>query len=333
MCRAALLMLIALMGLQVIALPLRAQPAAVDPLLALRDSVVAVQSRAVEDARSNATLGRNRFGSGVVIDTDGHILTIGYLVIESEQVDVTLPTAATYPAKVVGFDHATGFALLKPILPIKLKPISIGSSSALADQELMIVLPFEGLGPGAATQLVSRRPFAGSWEYLLESPIYTFPPSAAWAGAALLNEKGELVGIGSLFVRDAVAPGVYSPGNLFVPIDLLKPIQADLIAQGRRTTRVNPWLGVTTDDSSGYVAVLRVSQDGPAYRAGMRTGDFIIAVAGSEVRTLLELYRKAWSLGGAGTQIPVEVEREGRRFPMLIESIDRTEFFKKPAGL
>lgn len=327
-------MLLVLLGLQGLAMgPAMGQTASTDVLSALRESVVAVRSRAVEDARSNPTLGRERLGSGVVIDGQGHILTIGYLVIESEEVDVTVSSGATYPARVIGYDHATGFAVLRPLLPIKLKPVAIGSSGKLVDQELMIVLPFEGLGPGSATQLVSRRPFAGSWEYLLESALYTFPPNAAWAGAALLNERGELVGLGSLYVRDAMAQGMFSPGNLFVPIDLLKPIQRDLLTKGVRSSGIHPWMGITPDDSSGYVAILRVSKDGPADQAGLRAGDFITAVAGKEVRTLPDLYRSAWALGGAGTRIPIEVERDGRRFPMVIHSIDRTTFFKKPDGL
>ena len=327
-------LLLFLIGVQGFALtPAIGQSGSGDVLSALRESVVAVRSRAVEDARSNTTLGRERLGSGVVIDEQGHILTIGYLVIEAEEVDIRVSSGATYPARVVGYDHATGFAVLRPLLPIALKPLVIGSSEKLAQQELMVVLPFEGLGPGSATQLVSRRPFAGSWEYLLDSAIYTFPPNAAWAGAALLNQRGELVGLGSLYIRDAIAEGMFSPGNIFVPIDLLEPIQRDLVTKGVRSSGLNPWMGITPDDSNGYVAILRVSKDGPADQAGLRAGDFITAVAGKEVRTLRDLYRTAWGLGSAGTRIPIEVERDGRKFPLVIKSIDRTTFFKKPDGL
>lgn len=301
-------------------------------LAKLLSSVVGVASRAGEDARSNATLGRNRVGSGVVIDEAGHILTIGYLVIESESIDIALSNGASYPARLVGYDHATGLAVLKSILPIKLSPVTIGDSTGLKDQELLIILPHLGLGPGSPAQLVSRRNFAGSWEYMLEKPIYTFPANPTWAGAPLLTERGELVGVGSLFVRDAISEGVYSPGNLFVPIEVLKPILADLISRGRRSSRVNPWMGITPDDSSGWVGILRVSKDGPADRAGLRPGDFITAIDGKEIFTLKDLYQRAWGLGGAGTRIPMEVERMGRRFPLVVESIDRTDFFIQPRG-
>jgi serine protease Do len=142
-----------------------------------------------------------------------------------------------------------------------------------------------------------------------------------------------LVGLGSLYIRDAIAEGMFSPGNIFVPIDLLEPIQRDLVTKGVRSSGLNPWMGITPDDSNGYVAILRVSKDGPADQAGLRAGDFITAVAGKEVRTLRDLYRTAWGLGSAGTRIPIEVERDGRKFPLVIKSIDRTTFFKKPDGL
>lgn len=303
-----------------------------DPLAALLKSVVAISSTAVENAPSNAVLGRDRVGSGVVIDSEGHILTIGYLVIESESLDITLPSGETFPGRVVGYDHATGFALVKSILPARLQPVKLGNSAGLSDQELLIVLPYPAIGAGSATQLVSKRSFAGSWEYLLDSALYTFPPNPSWAGAGLLNEKGELVGLGSLFVRNTLSDEVYSPGNVFVPIDILKPILADLIKSGKRASRVHPWMGLTSDDSSGWVGILRVSRGGPAERAGIRPGDFITAVNGKEVRTLGEFYRTAWALGGPGTGIPVEVERNNRRFATMIESVDRTDFFVRPRG-
>src|SRR5438034_5997944 len=132
--------------------------------------------------------------------------------------------------------------------------------------------------------VVSRRPFSGSWEYLLDSAIFTYPPVPDWSGAPLIGTKGELLGIGSLIVPDAGAPGTQSPGNMFVPIDLLKPVLSELIAKGRRSAPARPWLGVNADELRGRLFVSRVSPEGPAERAGLQADDIVLAVGGEEDR-------------------------------------------------
>jgi serine protease Do len=302
-----------------------------DPLLSLNQSIVGVVSQAVEGARSTATLGRTRVGSGVVIDRDGHILTIGYLVIESERLDIRLYDGKTYPARVVAYDHATGLSLIRPILPLSLQPITLGDSRRLKLEDLLITLPFSGFGPGLPTQLVSRRLFTGPWEYLLESPLYTFPPHPAWAGAPLLDESGTLVGIGSLFLQDARGDQSV-PGNLFVPIEVLMPVLDQLKRGGRAAEQQRPWLGVSTDDGSGYVAVTRISQGGPSEAAGVRPGDFILAVNGKPVRSVAEFYRTVWALGPAGVEVPLLLERSGKSVSITIRSVDRIDTFMQPKG-
>ncbi len=302
-----------------------------DPLLHLNQSIVGVVSQAVEGARSTATLGKTRVGSGAVIDRDGHILTIGYLVIESERLDIRLHDGKTYPARVVAYDHATGLALIKSILPLSLRPLTLGDSRRLKLDDLLITLPFSGFGPGMPTQLVSRRLFTGPWEYLLEAPLYTFPPHPAWAGAPLLDENGALVGVGSLFLQDARGDQSV-PGNMFVPIEILMPVLEQLKQGGRPVAQLRPWLGISTDDGSGYVAVTRTSQGGPAEAAGVLAGDFILAVNGRAVRSVAEFYRAVWALGSAGVEVPLVLERSGKSLLVSIRSIDRVESFARPMG-
>lgn len=302
-----------------------------DPLLHLNQSIVGVVSQAVEGARSTTTLGKTRVGSGAVIDREGHILTIGYLVIESERLDIRLHDGKTYPARVIAYDHATGLALIKSILPLSLKPLTLGDSRRLKVDDLLIALPFSGFGPGLPTQLVSRRLFTGPWEYLLEAPLYTFPPHPAWAGAPLLNEDGALVGVGSLFLQDARGDQSV-PGNMFVPIEILMPVLEQLRQGGRPVGQLRPWLGVSTDDGSGYVAVTRISQGGPAEAAGIRPGDFILAVNGRAVRSVADFYRAVWALGSAGVEVPLVLERSGKSLLVSIRSIDRVESFARPMG-
>jgi len=296
------------------------------------ESIVGISSVAVDNARSLATLGKERSGSGIVIDKEGHILTIGYLVIEADTIEITLANGDTYPGKVVGYDHATGFAILKSIVPKKLFPVDLGESEKIKENDVLYILPHLDEGPGSPTKLVSRRPFAGSWEYFLEKPIYTYPFNPHWQGTPLLNEKGQLLGIGSLFIRDSIAEGINSPGNLFVPIELLKPILKDLINEGKRKTKLNPWMGLTPDDSSGKISITRVSKDGPAEAAGIKAGDVLLSVNNKEVKTMQDFYKTAWSLGGPGTKIPINIQREDKNINLIINSIDRMDFFIKPKG-
>ena len=287
-------------------------------------AVLAVSARAVENARSNATLGRERRGSGVLIDK-GYALTIGYLVIEAESIEVTGADGKAVPATLAGYDHASGFGLLKLVAPLAGKPLPLGDSSAVGEREPALVASREGAN---IVYVVSRRGFTGSWEYQLDSAIFTYPAVDAWSGAPLIGQKGDLLGIGSLIVPDAGAPGTQSPGNMFVPIDLLKPILADLKKQGKRAGPPRPWLGVNADEVRGRVFVSRVSPDGPSERAGLQRDDIVLAVGGEEVRTLAEFYGKVWARGAAGVTVPLKVLRGVQVRDLSVRSIDRVEYFR-----
>jgi serine protease Do len=290
-------------------------------------AVVAVQAKIQANARSAETLGLQRRGTGALV-REGYVLTIGYLVIEAEAVQVTGADGRTLPATVAGYDHASGFALLKVVGALSAKPLPLGDSASLAEREPAMVASASARDTPSLVYVVSRRPFSGNWEYLLDSAIFTYPPVMDWSGAPLIGAKGELLGIGSLIVPDAGGPGTQSPGNMFVPIDLLKPILEDLIAKGRRNGPARPWLGINTDEFRGRLFVERVSPDGPAERAGLKSGDIVLAVAGEEVTTLAELYRKIWGRGPAGTEVPLKVLQGAQVKELTVRSIDRIEYFR-----
>lgn len=295
---------------------------------ALLASVVRVKARALPDARSNATLGSQREGSGVIIDDKGHVLTIGYLVIEADAIEVTTAEGKTSPATLAGYDHATGFGLLRAALPLGAKPIDLGASADLALREPVMVAPHGGRDSVNLAYVMSKRQFAGSWEYLLDSAIFIAPPTLAWAGSALISREGKLVGIGSLLVRDSEEVGTPLPGNMFVPIDLLKPILADLIEQGRVSGPPRPWLGMATEELQGRLFVTRVSPEAPADRAGVRRGDIVVGVGADAVATHAELYQKLWALGPAGTEVPLRVLQGASVKEIKVRSIDRTGYFR-----
>ena len=117
-------------------------------------------------------------------------------------------------------------------------------------------------------QVVSRRPFSGSWEYRVEAAIFTYPPVVNWSGASLISAKGELLGLGSLMVGDAAGSGTQVPGNMLVPADLLKSILDDLISGGRAPGPARPWLGLITEEMRGHLFVTLLSIDRVDYFRG-----------------------------------------------------------------
>jgi S1-C subfamily serine protease len=268
-----------------------------------------------------------RSGTGALV-RDGYVLTIGYLVIEAEAIQVTGADGRTLPATLAAYDHASGLALLKVVGALGARPLPLGDSAALAEREPAMTVSAPARDSPTLVYVVSRRAFAGSWEYLLDSAIFTYPPVMEWSGAPLIGAKGELLGIGSLIVPDAGAPGTQSPGNMFVPVDLLKPILDDLIASGKRSGPARPWLGLNTDEVRGRLFVGRVSPEGPAARAGLKSGDIVLAVGGEEVATLADFYRRVWGSGAAGAAVRIKVLQGASVRDVTVRSIDRVDYFR-----
>jgi len=293
------------------------------------EAIVKVQTRAVPDARSNATLGSEREGTGIVIGEDGLVLTIGYLIVEADEVSLVDQQGKSIPARVVAYDHATGLGLVRAVAPLSAPALPLGDSAKLAAREPVMIVNHSGVDDVTLAYVVSTRPFTGNWEYLLEQAIFTSPPTMNWSGAALVSRDFKLVGVGSLIVREASSAGDASlPGNMFVPIDALKPILPDLVRTGRRADPPRPWLGVAADEIQGRLMVSRVSPDGPGDQAGIKVGDIILGVGGDGVRTQAEFYRKVWGRGAAGADIPLRVLQGVDVKELAVHSMDRVEYFR-----
>ena len=293
----------------------------------LFSAIVKVSARSVPDARSAATLGREREGSGIVIGENGLVLTIGYLIVEADEVKITDAKGRVLPAQVIGYDHASGFGLVRSVVPLDASPVAFGDSTAAPEREPVLIAS-AGEDNATFAWIVSKRSFTGNWEYKLDYAIYTSPPSMNWSGAALIDKDGKLLGVGSLIVREATEGEPKLPGNVFVPIDLLKPILADLVKDGHRAGPARPWLGVSADEMQGRLLVTRVSPEGPADRAGLRSGDIILGVGGDPVKTQGEFYAHLWSAGKAGDEIALKVLQGVDVREVRVRSIDRTEYFR-----
>ena len=297
------------------------------------NAVVGVEVKAIANARSNATLGDERTGSGVVIGKDGLVLTIGYLILEADTIEITDSDGQKVPASIVAYDHATGFGLVKPIAALSTRPIRIGSARSVSQLDrLMIVTGGEEQTISVAT-VVSRRRFAGYWEYLIDDAIFTSPPRLDHSGAALINKEGELVGIGSLFVLDALTPGERLPGNMFVPVDLLKPVLDEMLRTGGQKSTHRPWLGVDSLEEDGRVKVMQVNDESPAAQAGIVAGDIILSINGELVSSLEHFYQALWTRGPAGVDVVLTVLHGPTARDVTVRSIDRLDFMRRRPGV
>ena len=290
------------------------------------EGVVKLSIKAVQDARTAENLGAEREGTGVVFGEKGLILTIGYLMLEAGSILVVAGDGRVYPASVIGYDHATGFGVLRA--GIDCRPLEVGSSAGVRELATVLVAAHGGAGGASRACVVSRRRFTGWWEYMIEGGIFTAPPRFEHSGAALLDADGRLVGVGSLWVSDALEIGAAFPGNMFVPIDLLKPLLNDLLATGRRREPARPWLGVYSEEVQGHVVVTRVLPQSPAEQAGLARGDIILGVGGQAVGHQSEFYQRLWASGDAGAPVVLHVLHKKTVRQLTVRSMDRMAFLR-----
>ncbi|MGE0745400.1 MAG: S1C family serine protease [Vicinamibacterales bacterium] len=296
---------------------------------ALLPSMVLLNATVPEDAFTAATLGTDRMGNGVVIDDKGLILTIGYLISEATHVIVHLTGGRQVEAHVAGYDYHTGFGLLRTYHPIDVAPMPLGSARAVKEGDEVVIAAHGGLSHSIAGKVVSKRTFAGYWEYMLDEAIYTTPPHPNWSGTALIAPDGRMAGLGSLFVEDARTEPSAAAGNMFVPVDLLPPIMGDLLKRGRGPVS-RPYLAMYSVEAYGRVVVTAITTDGPADQAGVEPGDVVVSINGGRIESLADLYRKLWSAGPAGCEIALGIVRDGKLREIAVTSSDRYNFLKTP---
>ena len=296
----------------------------IDPILR---SVVAVRATIPDDAFTAGGLGTLREGSGVVIGDKGLVLTIGYLITEAEEVWLTRQDGTVVAGHALAYDQETGFGLVQALGALDLPAIELGDSSKA---ELGDAVTFaDGTGRAVEASIVAKQEFAGYWEYLLDEAIFIAPAHPSWGGAGLIDARGRLIGIGSLRLQ-MVQGGKVADINMAVPINLLKPILDDMLTRGEVNRPPRPWLGVFSAESDGDVVVMSLAENGPAAQAGMQRGDIISDVRDAEVDSLGDFYRKLWSAGPAGAEVPMRIVRDGRETWLRVKSADRNAFLKKP---
>lgn len=311
------------------------RPTAEDVGFDLEPALAAVRplrARAPADGYTAASLGTEREGNAVLIDESGLLLTIGYLIVETTEIMIGGPDGKGIPAQTVGYDHETGFGLVRTVDPIDVPPLKLSANvGGIVAGTKVVIAGQGGVGQALLGEVADRREFAGSWEYMLESAIFTRPLHPRWSGAGLLDRTdGSLVGIGSLYVQETGGSGDPQPGNMFVPVDILAPIYDDLVRIGRPSQPSRPWLGMQVTEALGHLVVSGVLDGGPADSVGVMPGDLVTTIEGQEVETLPDMYRRIWSAGNAGADIQVGLVRGPQMIDVIVRSADRQDYLHMP---
>lgn len=293
------------------------------------NSVVKVRTSIPAAAFTADVLGTERIGSGVLINDNGLILTVGYLVTEAETVWLTTNFNQSIPGHVVAYDQSTGLGLIQALGSLDVDASELDPSDLITVNDDIIFVSYGGIKHSLQSKISRIDEFAGYWEYLLQAAIYTSPPHPQWGGAAIFNTSGHVIGIGSLFLQEVVE-GQDQQGNLAIPTSILKPIMSDMLELGRSSAPARPWLGLYAVESEKTLIVNSLARYGPAELAGVLQGDKVVGVGEESVSTLSHFLRSVWNLGAAGISVPVNINRNGNNLQLVINSIDRNDFLFKP---
>ncbi len=255
-------------------------------------AIVSVRTQIPETAMTAGILGTERVGHGVLIRENGLIVTIGYLVTEAETIWLIDNNGDATNAHTIAYDQETGFGLIQALGRLDLPPLEMGNSADVNEGESVA--------------------------------------HPSWSGAGLIGHDGTLRGIGSLFVQQAISSDNSVNCNMVVPIDILKPIMDELLTYGRVQKPARPWLGMMTTELDDALVVAGVTEGGPAQRADVRVGDFILGVGGQSVKELAEMFRRVWATGEAGVGIPLTLSRDGEILDLTVQSVNRSDSLNSP---
>jgi S1-C subfamily serine protease len=296
-----------------------------------QDALMSLHSKIPDTAMTAELLGTERTAHAVQVTAGGLLLTVGYSVMEADEVWVTNRKGQTAEAIVLAQDYDSGIALLKPTVALGMHHLETVSLDTLEVGATLGVLGVGDKEPQPVT-LHSLDEFAGRWEYLLDRACYTLPLYERWSGAALLDAEGKLCGLGSLAMGIRTANKEVAPGNLFIPVDLVMPHLEYMQLHGQKPGKLRPWLGTLIEEHESEIYVVGLYHGAPAARAGLRPGDIILSVDRQPVSTMADFFRTIWRYGPAGAAIPMTVSDGKDTRDVLLDTIDRTSFFMQHAA-
>ncbi|MCP4312115.1 MAG: Do family serine endopeptidase [Bacteroidetes bacterium] len=282
------------------------------------------------------------FGSGVIISKSGYIVTNNHVIDGSDEIVVVLNDKREYSAKLVGADPTTDIALLK-VEQEGLSHLNFGDSDALQLGEWVLAIgnPYN-LTSTVTAGIVSAKArdinILASQEFGIESFIQTDAAvNPGNSGGALINTKGELVGINTAI---ASRSGAYTGYSFAVPVSIVKKIVEDLMEYGAVQRAI---LGVRIQDVTAELAaehemeklkgvyVSDIIEGGAAREAGIKGGDVILSIDGVEVNSGAAL-QEQFSKYRPGEKVKVLVSRKGnlKHFEVVLRNLEgNTEIVKR----
>lgn len=267
-------------------------------------------------------------GSGVIVRSDGLVLTNNHVIQDAQEINVTLLSGQTLRGRVLGADRFSDIAVVKVESPRPLPAITLGTSNSLQVGQMAIAIgnPF-GLGSTVTVGVVSalNRSIQASPDFIVENLVQTDAAiNPGNSGGALLDSSGRLIGINTAIIQGAQGIG------FAIPIDHASLIMEQIVKQGRV---VRPALGVQmvgqVDPETArwynlpvsYGVVVTPVAGSPAEKAGIKAGDIVIAIDGRKVETQSDLRRELFRKK-PGDSVSVEVVRGGKHLTFSVTLIE-----------
>jgi S1-C subfamily serine protease len=288
-------------------------------------AVVGIAVQVPPNRPSAPTLGVERWGSGVIFDAkEGYALSVSYVLLDAEQIEVRLRDGRKVPGKLVGLDLEVGLGVVKLQGKGPWPAASFGDSTktAAGDVTGTVGVVEDGSLVATAGHVDVVRPFSAAWEYMLDRAFIVSPYNRAFGGAAVVDAGGRVVAVASL--RLGEAPYV----NLAIPVQKFLAGRDELLSRGRVVSRrARPWLGLYTVPHEGDLIVAGVSPVGPARAAGFRQGDVIVRLNGAKVESQEDFYTRLWQ-GAVDDEVQVVVQRAARFEAISVRPADRYRVYR-----
>src|SRR2546429_292036 len=297
--------------------------ASVELVKHLLPSVVHIHAVVARDHPSTQILGNDRLGSGVVVDASGLILSVNYVVMGAQAIEVAFAKGRRTRAEIVAQDFEVGLALLK----VKRQglPAAVLTGDALEPGNAVIALASTGtqerrVGGGLVIYIGE---FEAYWEYLLDRSIVASAPNPGFGGGGLFTLTGAMVGVLSLNLNEIAR------SSLAIPVDYYRKHEHEFLRYGRVVSRPRrAWLGVFAHPVEEGVVVAGVVPDGPGARGGLREGDLIVSINAEDVASRRDLYMRLWR-HEPGDRLILEVMRDSKVRRVEVRAGDRAYFFRQ----
>lgn len=290
------------------------------------EAVLSVHSLIPDTAMTAEFLGTERESHAIQVTPDGLMLTVGYSIMEANEIWISNRKGQTAEGIVLAQDYDSGIALIRPSTSLGTAYVETGAADSINIGDRVEIITSDN-NKAMDAAIFAKEEYAGRWEYLLEEAYYTIPLCENWSGAGLLNKEGQLCGIGSLALGLKGPTGDVVPGNLFIPTDLVVPHLEHMSVHGQKPGSLRPWLGTLIEEHESELCVVGLYLGAPAARAGIRTGDIILSVDNQPVSSMAGFFRTLWHYGPAGSRIPLTLRDGDDTREVILDTIDRNSFF------